>query len=60
MPLESRDVALAPSHVAMTNTHIILASERTVYIWQYRTQVCMRSWGTHTDTVHVTRIQAAL
>ena len=40
--LETKEVNFASSHMAMTSTHIIIANERTVYMWQYRTQAAAR------------------
>ena len=38
-PVDSKYLDWQPTHVTMTDQHIIAASEDTVYVWQYRTSV---------------------
>lgn len=35
-PLESKTIGIEPRHSAMSQTHIIISSEDTVYYWEYR------------------------
>ena len=37
-PIDSKTVTIEPKHVAMSKTHIIIASDDVVYYWQYRTK----------------------
>jgi hypothetical protein len=36
VPLDQREVPIAAAHVVMTPIHIVVASEKDVYIWQFR------------------------
>jgi len=38
-PIDTRQVSVSPQFVAMTATHTVVADQRTVYIWQFRSQV---------------------
>jgi len=38
-PVDSKFIDIQPVFVAMTPFHIICSNHRTVYVWQYRTQV---------------------
>jgi len=44
-PVDSKYLHIEPLHVAMTNTHVIVASEDVVYIWMYRSSVTKHSQG---------------
>jgi WD repeat-containing protein 35 len=44
-PVDSKYLHIEPLHVAMTNTHVIVASEDVVYIWMYRNSVTKHSQG---------------
>eukprot|EP00746_Dinoflagellata_sp_MGD_P003051 gnl/MRDRNA2_/MRDRNA2_105954_c0_seq1.p1 gnl/MRDRNA2_/MRDRNA2_105954_c0~~gnl/MRDRNA2_/MRDRNA2_105954_c0_seq1.p1 ORF type:complete len:1217 (-),score=242.16 gnl/MRDRNA2_/MRDRNA2_105954_c0_seq1:227-3877(-) len=35
-PVDSKYLMIEPQHVAMTNTHVITASDSSVYVWTYR------------------------
>lgn len=35
-PLESKTISVEPKHVAMSQTHVIVASDDVVYYWEYR------------------------
>jgi WD repeat-containing protein 35 len=35
-PLESKTISIEPKYVAMSQTHVIVASEDVVYYWEYR------------------------
>jgi hypothetical protein len=39
VPVESKEVPIAASFMAMTASHVLMASERTVYVWQYRSTI---------------------
>lgn len=36
-PIDSKYIDIEPLHVTMTRYHVVVASEETVYIWQYST-----------------------
>ena len=38
-PIDSKYIDVNPQHITMTNYHVIVASDNTVYCWQYRTPV---------------------
>jgi WD repeat-containing protein 35 len=38
-PVDSKYVEVEPLHMAMTETHVVLASDDVIYVWQYRTMV---------------------
>lgn len=38
-PVDSKYLHIEPMHVAMTNTHVVVASDDVVYIWMYRSSV---------------------
>jgi WD repeat-containing protein 35 len=38
-PVDSKYIDLEPVYTAMTKYHVIVASEESVYVWQYRTPV---------------------
>jgi WD repeat-containing protein 35 len=38
-PVDSKYIGIEPQFVTMSKQHIVVASEDTVYVWQYRTQV---------------------
>jgi WD repeat-containing protein 35 len=42
-PVDSKYLHIEPIHVAMTNNHILIASEDVVYIWMYRSSVVKQS-----------------
>jgi WD repeat-containing protein 35 len=42
-PVDSKYLHIEPQHVAMTNSHVIVASEDVVYIWMYRSSVTKQS-----------------
>jgi len=42
-PVDSKYLHIEPLHVAMTSSHIIVASEDVVYIWMYRSSVSKHS-----------------
>mmetsp|Transcript_3004 Transcript_3004/g.7686 ORF Transcript_3004/g.7686 Transcript_3004/m.7686 type:complete len:1249 (+) Transcript_3004:101-3847(+) len=44
-PVDSKYLHIEPMHVAMTNTHVIVASEDVVYIWMYKSSVTKHSQG---------------
>jgi WD repeat-containing protein 35 len=44
-PVDSKYLQIEPLHVAMTNTHVIVASEDVVYIWMYRSSITKHSQG---------------
>jgi len=44
-PIDSKYLHIEPLHVAMTNSHVIVASEDVVYIWMYRSSVAKQSHG---------------
>ena len=35
-PIDSKTITIEPKHVAMSKTHIIIASDDVVYYWHYR------------------------
>jgi WD repeat-containing protein 35 len=37
-PIESKTITIEPKHVAMSKTHVIVASEDIVYYWNYRSK----------------------
>lgn len=37
-PIDSKTITIEPKHVCMNKTHIIVANEDVVYVWQYRSQ----------------------
>lgn len=37
-PLEQKTINIEPRHVTMSQTHVIVANNDTVYYWQYRTK----------------------
>lgn len=37
-PLETKTIGIEPKYVAMSSTHVIIASDDVVYYWQYRTK----------------------
>jgi len=44
-PVDSKYLHIEPLHVAMTNSHVVVASEDVVYIWMYRNSVTKQSHG---------------
>lgn len=44
-PVDSKYLHIEPLHVAMTNTHVIVASEDVVYLWMYKNSVVKQSQG---------------
>jgi len=44
-PVDSKYLHIEPLHVAMTNTHVIVASDDVVYVWMYRASVVKQSQG---------------
>jgi WD repeat-containing protein 35 len=38
-PADSKYIDVEPVHMAMTQTHVIVASHDVIYVWQYRTMV---------------------
>merc|ERR550514_1462111 len=42
-PVDSKSLKAEASHCAMTNSHIIVASEDVVYLWSYRSSVSKQS-----------------
>lgn len=44
-PVDSKYIQLEPLHVAMSNTHIIVASEDCVYVWMYKAPASKQSHG---------------
>ncbi|CAE8633546.1 unnamed protein product [Polarella glacialis] len=44
-PVDSKYLHIEPLHVAMTNSHVIVASEDVVYIWMYRNSVSKQPQG---------------
>mmetsp|Transcript_12201 Transcript_12201/g.31343 ORF Transcript_12201/g.31343 Transcript_12201/m.31343 type:complete len:1210 (-) Transcript_12201:196-3825(-) len=42
-PVDSKYLHIEPQYVAMTNSHVIVASEDVVYIWMYRGSVSKQS-----------------
>ena len=38
-PLDTKYINIDPTSIAMTKTHIIVASSDHIYTWQYRNQV---------------------
>lgn len=44
-PVDSKYLHIEPIHVAMTNSHVIVASEDVVYIWMYRNSVTKQAHG---------------
>mmetsp|Transcript_32306 Transcript_32306/g.92700 ORF Transcript_32306/g.92700 Transcript_32306/m.92700 type:complete len:1232 (-) Transcript_32306:146-3841(-) len=44
-PVDSKYLHIEPMHVAMTNSHVIVASEDVVYIWMYRSSVTKQTQG---------------
>ena len=38
-PIDSKYINVAPSFIAMTPCHVVVASDDMLYVWQYRTQV---------------------
>mmetsp|Transcript_10684 Transcript_10684/g.30908 ORF Transcript_10684/g.30908 Transcript_10684/m.30908 type:complete len:1031 (+) Transcript_10684:210-3302(+) len=41
-PVQSQYLTIEPLHVCMTSSHVMAASEDTVYIWQYRSSLPSR------------------
>lgn len=37
-PLETKTIGIEPKYVAMSSTHVLVASDDIVYYWQYRTK----------------------
>lgn len=37
-PIDSKTITIEPKHVAMSKTHIIIASDEVVYYWQFRSK----------------------
>lgn len=35
-PIDSKSLQIEPSHVHMTNSHVIISSDEVVYVWNYR------------------------
>lgn len=35
-PLEQKTITIEPKYVTMSQTHIVIASDDTIYYWQYR------------------------
>ena len=35
-PIDSKTITIEPKHVAMSKTHIIIASDEVIYYWHYR------------------------
>ena len=35
-PIDSKTITIEPKHVAMSKTHVIIASDDVVYYWHYR------------------------
>jgi WD repeat-containing protein 35 len=44
-PVDSKYLHIEPTHVAMTNSHVIVASEDVVYIWMYRNSISKHPQG---------------
>lgn len=44
-PVDSKYLHIEPLHVAMTNSHVIVASEDVVYLWMYRNSVTKQAQG---------------
>eukprot|EP00929_Paragymnodinium_shiwhaense_P008039 TRINITY_DN111964_c0_g1_i1.p1 TRINITY_DN111964_c0_g1~~TRINITY_DN111964_c0_g1_i1.p1 ORF type:complete len:1227 (-),score=335.65 TRINITY_DN111964_c0_g1_i1:276-3956(-) len=44
-PMDSKYLNIEPLHVSMTNSHVVIASEDIVYIWNYRSSVSKQSQG---------------
>jgi len=44
-PVDSKYLHVEPIHVAMTNSHVVIASEDVVYIWMYGSSVKKQSHG---------------
>mmetsp|Transcript_20542 Transcript_20542/g.58181 ORF Transcript_20542/g.58181 Transcript_20542/m.58181 type:complete len:1228 (-) Transcript_20542:92-3775(-) len=42
-PVDSKYLHIEPLHVAMTKSHVVVASEDVVYIWMYRNSVTKQS-----------------
>lgn len=37
--VDTKYINIQPQYIAMTKTHVIVASEKIVYVWHYRTLV---------------------
>lgn len=57
-PVETRFLRWRPQHISVTKTHVIAASESTVYVWQYRSGLDASGAGAGSASAAVGRSMA--